>query len=360
MSIAALLVVHLALLAGTDPGQQAARPAAPQQAQQQQPSPIKIVPPVVDLGAVLPGSTNPGKFTLVNTGKDPVVVRDAVPNCKCTAISDVKGKTIAPGGTLELTAALTAGQTPGEKEATVFLTFDPVAPAREPIPPAAAKIKGDVRLAVNATPPYIDALKGVSKGTVKLRSADGKPFGVLRSGGRDPVYIGFDPAKDAPRAEYELAWDFAGTAPTGMPLWWFVFTDRPECPVIPLRVRHENTGTKHDMARFQRFWIIKEALVLGGNFMVGKPGELELVLEHYNPPKRGAIERPDWNDVRSVRSLTPDATVRFLSRRETGADESVVKIEVVPTKVGMIEGELEVTTATGVGRVPFAMFARTW
>jgi len=333
---------------------QAARPAVPgapgQQQQQQVPSPITVAPPLLDLGAVAPGSTNPGKFILINTSKAPVTVRDAIPNCKCTAISDVKGKTIPPGGTLEMTAALTAGQTPGEKEAKVTLVFDGGGAV-------VAAIKGDVRLAVNAAPAYIDALKGVSRGTSKVRSADGKPFTILRSGARAPAFVGFDPAKDAPRAEYEIAWDFAGVAPTAMPLWWFVFTDRADCPVIPLRVRHENTGSKHDMARFQRYWIIKEALALGGAVGQGKPAEIEIVIEHYNPPKRGAIDRPDCNAVQSVRSLSPDVTARFVSKRDAGADESVLKVEIVPTRAGVIECELEVVTATGSGRVPFAMKA---
>ncbi|MFM7051140.1 MAG: DUF1573 domain-containing protein, partial [Planctomycetota bacterium] len=299
------------------------------------------------------GSVNPGKFLIVNRGAAPVKVLDAVPNCKCTAISDVKGKTIAPGATLEMSASLSAPRAPGEKEAVVFLTF-------EGAPPVQAKIKGDVRLPVVATPPYADALKENVRGTVKLRSADGKPFGIVRSGGREPVFVGFDPKTDAPRAEYEIAWDLSGRACEQMPLWWFVFTDRADCPVIPLRVRDECTGSKHDMPRFQRFWIVKESLVEAGNGMQGKPTEIEVDLEHYNPPKRGAVERPDWRTVTAVRSLTPDLQATLVSTKDVGADGCLVKVALVPTRSGPIEGELEITTATGTGRVPVTMFARTW
>ncbi|MFZ9881519.1 MAG: DUF1573 domain-containing protein, partial [Phycisphaerales bacterium] len=110
MLLAALLTVQSVLLASAPAAPQAARPAAPQQAQ---PSPIVIQPPAVDLGAVQPGSVNPGKFLIVNRGSAPVRVLDAVPNCKCTAISDIKGKTIAPGATLELSASLSAPRAPG-------------------------------------------------------------------------------------------------------------------------------------------------------------------------------------------------------------------------------------------------------
>lgn len=331
------------------PGQ-AVRPIAPPPGLS---SSIVVEPPVVELGAIEPGSTHPAKFILRNTGKDPVRVLDAVPNCKCTAISDVKGKTIAPGATLELSASLAAPRAPGLKEATVLLAFDRNAPV-------SAKIRGDVRLKVIAEPPYADALKEAVRGTVKLKSADGKPFSVTRSGGRPPVFVGFDPAKDAPRAEYDIVWDLSGVPCEAMPLWWFVFTDRADCPSIPLRVRDECTGSKHDMGRFQRFWIVKESLVDVGNAMNGKASEVEIDLEHYNPPKKGAVERPEWREVKSVRSLSPSFDAAFVSKKDVGGDGCLVKVAITPKVVGEIEGELEIETATGTGRVPLTAFARTW
>lgn len=326
---------------------------APQAPQQQQPSPITVAPPVVELGNIEPGSTHPAKFVLINGGRSPVKVLAATPNCKCTAISDIAGKVIAPGGTLELAASLAAPRAPGIKEAVVFLTFDGA-------PPAQAKIRGDVRLKIVADPPYCDALKEVTSGSVKLRSADGKPFLVTRSGGREPVYVGFDPAKDAPRAEYEIRWDLSGRACEQMPIWWFVWTDRTDCHAIPLRVRDECTGSKHDMERFGRFWIVKEQFLDAGNAMNGKPVEADLELEHYNPPKKGAVERRDWSEVKSVRSLSPDADARLVSRREVPGDAAMLRIELTPKRAGAIEGELEIETATGKGRVPFVLFALTW
>ena len=333
---------------------QASRPAGQAAQQPQQASPIAIAPPVVDLGAVEPGSTHPAKFTIVNGGREEITVLAATPNCKCTAISDVAGRKIAPGGTLELSASLAAPRAPGVKEAVVFLTFDKA-------PPAQAKIKGDVRLKVIAEPAYVDALKEVTSGTVKVRSADGKPFTVSRAGGKDPVYVGFDPKKDAPRAEYTLAWSLAGLTCEEMPIWWFVWTDRvSECPVIPLRVRDECTGSKHDMARMQRFWIVKEQLLAVGATHNGTPIAADLELEHYNPARKGAVERPDWSEVKSVRSLVDGVTVKMLSQRTVPGDATVLKLELVADRGGAFEGELEVETATGKGRVPFTLFATTW
>ena len=39
---------------------------------------------------------------------------------------------------------------------------------------------------------------------------------------------------------------------------------------------------------------------------------------------------------------------------------TVLKLELVANRGGAFEGELEVETATGKGRVPFTLFATTW
>ena len=338
MSIPTLISAVLVLLAGS-----------PQQASP--PSPIVVAPPVVDIGVVEPGSTTPAKFTILNTGQTEVTVLKVTPNCTCTAISDIAGRKIAPGGMVELEASLAAPQAPGTKEAVVFLTFSGNLMAQ-------AKIKGEIRMKIAADPPYCDALKETTRGTVKLRSADGKPFTVRRSGGKAPVYRGFDPAKDQPRAEYEIAWDLTGLACEQMPLWWFVWTDRADCPMIPLRVRDECTGMRADPGRAQRFWIVKESLLVGGSGQSGKPSKVALELEHYNPPKRGAVERPDWSTVVAVRSLIPGVEVKFAGKRDLPA-AAILDLEVIAAQGGMHEGEIEIETATGKGRVPFTYFSTT-
>jgi hypothetical protein len=345
--LALLVVAGVALASGP-----AAEATAQQSSPAQQPALITVAPPVVDLGVVQPGSTNAATFTLINTGNTPVTVQSAVPNCKCTAITPVQGKVIAPQGTLEISASLAAPRVPGDKEAVVFLTFQGAAPVQ-------AKIKGEVRLPILATPPFVDALRDVTSGTVTLKSVDGKPFKVLQSGGVAPVFVGFDAAKDTPRAEYTLSWNLAGRKPEEMPLWWFVWTDRADCDAIPLRVRDEATGSKNDMERFKRFWIVKESLVIAGRGSIGATTKTEIEIEHYNPPKRGAIENPAWREVRAVRSLNPDIEVKLAGKRDVGADAAMLGVEVTPKRAGPIEGLLEIETATGKGLVPFAFFATT-
>ncbi len=348
---ALLTVALLATVLLDAPWQRSADAQQPAQQQTPQAPAIVIAPPIVDLGIVKPGSTSPAKFTLINSTAREVTVLTATPNCKCTAISPIAGKKIPPGGTLELSASLSAPRAPGVKEAVVFLTFDG-------LPPAKATIKGDVHLSVVADPPYVDALKEVVAGTVKLRSADGKPFSITRSGLAAPVFVGFDAAKDPPRAEYEVQWNLAGRSCEQMPLWWFVWTDRADCPVIPLRVRDECTGSKNDMARFARFWIVKEQFIDAGVGTKGSASRVEVELEHYNPPKKGAVERVDWSTVVAVRSLIPELTVQSLSKRDVPGDAALLLLEVTPARAGAFEGEIEIQTATGTGRVPFVFFAK--
>ncbi len=342
------LAISCAALAGPLPAT-AQAPQSPTRASQP-PSPVVVAPAVVDLGVVEPGSTTPARFTLVNRGSTPVKILSAIPNCKCTAITPVEGKVIEPGGTFELSASLAAPRVPGDKEAVVFLTFEGPFTLQ-------AKIKGEVRLPILATPPFVDALREVVNGTVTLRAVDGKPFTILRSGGAAPAFVGFDPAKDAPRAEYTIAWSLAGRAASDMPLWWFVWTDREDCDAIPLRVRDEATGSRHDMDRFKRFWIVKESLVMAGRGSVGAPHKAEIELEHYNPPKKGAVENPAWREVVGVKSLNPDLEVRFTGKRDAGVDGAMLEVEFTAKRAGPIEGLLEIETLTGKGTVPFAYFA---
>jgi hypothetical protein len=324
------------------------RPAAPTQSPSR--LTVAVAPPIHDLGIVKPGSTNPATFTLINTGSNPMKVLSAQPNCKCTEITPIVGQVIPGGGSLSFSASLAAPLVPGEKEAVVVIAFEGGGAVQ-------AKIKGEVRLPILANPPYVDALRAATSGTITLKSLDGKPFTVLQSGGAAPRFVGFDPAKDPPRPEYTVSWDLAGRASDAMPIWWFIRTDRPDCDAIPLRVRDEATGSKHDMDRFKRFWIVKDSLVMAGRGSVGATHKAEIELEHYNPPKRGAVENPLWRNVKSVRSLNPDVDVRFVGKRDAGTDGTMVEIELTAKRAGPIEGQLEIETATGKGLVSFAYFA---
>ena len=106
---------------------------------------------------------------------------------------------------------------------------------------------------------------------------------------------------------------------------------------------------------------MKDQLADAQHASVGKPSEVSIDLEHYNPPAKGQVTDPRYRDVKSVRSLTPTVTATLVSVTPQGVDSAaiIVRLEPVAGAAGPIEGELEIVTATGSGRVPFTMIAQT-
>ncbi len=312
---------------------------------------VELVAPTVDFGRVRPGSSHTATFVLRNSGAAPVSVRAAVPSCKCTNVGLEPGAVIPAGGEFSFSATLAVPTTPGDKDAKIQIVLD------DGSAPLVAQMKSVAALPIAASPAFVDALKGKTSGTVTIRSEDGKPFKVLSTDGLTPVFLGFDPSTDAPRAEYTLVWSFTPPA-TGDPrLWWIVATDREDAPLVALRVRNEATGSKADMARFERHWWVPEQLVLANRAKPGEPVTLTVDLEHYNPKARGAVERPEWAAVKSVQGLSTGATASFVKAVPEG-DHVAVTFTLTPSASvsGFLWVPVQVTTDTGSGIVPVVAF----
>lgn len=348
-AIAAALALTLAARAQM-PARPPERPAAPPAAPATPPpaaSPIRLEPPRFDLGAVPPRSIHERTFRIVNGSNAPVRIRAATPNCRCTSVSDIVGQVVPPGGSIELTAAFDAPANPGVKDARVTVSFD------GNVPPLTAEIRGDVTLPIRVTPAFVDALENRTTGTVELRSLDGRPFRVLSAGGRPPVHVGGSPAE--PQATQRLVWNIAGVPCENMPLWWIVATDHPDCPIVPLRIRHDCTGSRADSARFTRFWIPNEQLVNLGR--ISAPTEVPFQIDHYNPRGRGRVQQPQWREVRSVEIGSPQVSVELIGTRPAGDGGQVLMLRFTPrpgAAPGPFESSLWITTATGTGTVPVA------
>jgi hypothetical protein len=345
------LAVALAVVAGPACPEAPAAPAAPAAAAQAParpaaPSALVVEPPEVNFGRVAPGTKHPARFVLRNAGAAPLTIASAKPSCKCTDVSPIEGKTIPPGGTLELTAALQVPKSPGEKDAKVMIAVVG-SPGL-----VLAKMVADVTQPVRAEPAYVDALKGVSAGTVRLSSVDGKPFRVLSAGGKAPELVGFDPAKDAPRAAYELRWSVSAMG-APLPQWWVVDTDRADCAQIPLRIRHETTGARFDPEQGKRFWFPPESVVLAG---VAKPGvavRLSTTIEHLNPAAQGRVTAPDWGKVTALSVPGGEGTAAMVSATPRGTDFVDIEFDFTPAagRAGALYVPVRVTTPTGSGNV---------
>ena len=59
----------------------------------------------------------------------------------------------------------------------------------------------------------------------------------------------------------------------------------------------------------------------------------------------------------AVRSRVSELDVRYVSQREVVGGGAMIKLELTPKKQGSFEGELELETATGVGRFPVVFYA---
>ncbi len=322
-------------------------------AQTTPPAPVSIEPPLIDFGKVKPGSKLPAKFVIRNTGLDPLKITSVVPSCKCTDVNVLAGTVIAPGASVDLLATLDVPGTPGIKEAKVFLTFDGYGA------PRMAMLKADASLPIRVTPEYIDALKSVVNGTIKVTSEDGKAFSILSAGGIAPAFVGFDATKDAPRESYTLRWTVPNTPCESMPLWWIVETDRVDCPLVAMRIRHECTGSKADPTKADRYWFIPEPLAVAGRLGPDESIVIPMVIEHYNPKGRGEIVRPDWSDIKRVRSLSPKITAKLEGVRPGNKDDVAVMIRITPTALasGILYVPVEIETATGAGVFAVSMQA---
>lgn len=199
----------------------------------------------VDLGFITPRSTINHTFRITNTGSIPLTVMAVKPSCTCTTTINLDGKVIAPGATLEVPASMRAPASTGQKQVMVNVVLKGLPNVVE------LRMAGEISFPVRATTsvqgkdvPYVDADSDPTRvrGSVKLKSTDGKPFLVRAVQGQPAVIEAFDPAKDAPRAEYIVAYDL--TKFPKVPPYLVIETDHPEARLIDLRVRHATTQIK--------------------------------------------------------------------------------------------------------------------
>ena len=345
---ASLLAPALSALAQVPAGRPTAGPPAGPTPQRG--APLVIDPPLRDFGVVAPGSRHPTTFVLRNAGSAPLTIARAQPSCKCTDVTLIDGKTLAPGESVELGATLAVPDSPGLKDAKVMISVNGFPGV------VVAAMQADVTFPVRVDPAYVDALKGVSSGVVTLRSVDGTPFRVLSAGGRPPRIQGFDAVTDSPRNEYRLEWSAADLG-SPLPQWWVIDTDRADCPQLPLRIRHESTGSRFDPGRLTRFWFAPESIVLAGRVKAGGTATLRTSIEHLNPSAQGRVTNPEWSAVRGLRVPGGEGTAELVSAQPRGGDFVDIAFRFTPAsgRSGPMYVPVEITTGSGSGLVYVAV-----
>ena len=303
------------------------------------------------LGDIAPQSRHARTFVITNRSDAATRIVRVVTSCKCTETTDLSGRVLQPGESIELAATLNAPATPGIKNAKVQVVFQSGTPLT-------FELEGDVAMAVRATPAFIGGPRGKEMaGNIQIKSSDGRPFKILAVCDQPPQYVGADSESDVPRSSYILRWNLERVPDLGKRIWWVVFTDHPECPVLPLRIRNEATGARADAARFERHWLQDESFVNARTLTAGVPAEFSVVIKHYNPRARNVVQKPAWREVTGVTSGNPDLAFKYLGSTPISDEEVRVRFQVTPetTMRGPTETTFTVTTATGSG--PFTLGA---
>ena len=200
--------------------------------------PLVSEPANMDFGFLPPNTAGEGIVLLRNTSDKPLTINLVQPSCKCTTTSDLVGKQIPPGGTVELQIKLDGAPAMGVRRSSVKVMVDGYGRALEVV------VKGEVSLPVRIVPPYINAIEQKNMtGRVILESTNKKPFRILSSLGGPISIQGFDDTKDEPRSSYVVGYDLTALS-TDLPSYIYFETDAPEAGVVDVRVRQEKAPKK--------------------------------------------------------------------------------------------------------------------
>jgi hypothetical protein len=261
----------------------------------------------VELGFITPRSTINHTFRITNTGGIPLKVMAVKPSCTCTTTINLDGKVIAPGATLEVPASMRAPASTGQKQVMVNVVLQGLPKVIE------LRMAGEIAFPVRATTsvqgkdvPYVDADTDPSRvrGTVKLKSTDGKPFLVRAVQGQPPVVEAFDPSKDAPRAEYTVAYDL--TSLPKVPPYLVIETDHPGARLIDLRVRHATTHIKPVLS-------LAEFRASAGCVKVGAVVPLDIEIKNLGMLQVTGVRSGDPRFTATMVGQTGDAKLRTVA-----------------------------------------------
>ena len=305
---------------------------------------LRIEPGGFDYGMIPPKSTHEFTTVLRNLGSRPIEILEAKPDCACTVPQDVSGTIIPAGGSVPFHVTFNAPTEPGPKTAKLFLIFNDAGQQRH----ALIKLDGMITMPVRAEPPYVDALKGVTTGQTRVESVDGRPFQIISTNGEPPVYTdGFDPRTDQPRNAYEVQWTIPPRTTEncqGMRLWWVIETDHPDCPILPMRVRHECTGGLSDPDRKRRGWQSKEVIAQLGAMQAGVPIEVDVDILNKKNVRIFAVQS---------RSSAADAELVSTSPKEGGITTYRVRLTPRRGYEGMLYAMVLFRSDTGSKDIAF-------
>ena len=289
------------------------------------PPPLVIEPPALDFGFIAPGESKTGIFTLKNPNNFPLTIVALQPTCTCTSTTDLSGRVIAPGESIQFDASLAAAVATGPRKSTVKVIVEGFSK------PVEVDVRAEVVVELRVVPPAINVLPNVPvAGRVVIESVDKKPFQILSADNKAPAFIGFDPANDAARSTYLVRYDFTRIASDTLPAWWLIETDRINSPVLAVKFRNDASHIV-PVVRMKEY-------------------NLNLGLIPTNGAKEFTFDLVDWADpVTSITSMSDSFTAQLVAQDRQGKDVQV-RARVTPTSSvrGLFQCKLQMNTGDKV------------
>ncbi|MDY7107250.1 MAG: DUF1573 domain-containing protein [Planctomycetota bacterium] len=304
--------------------------------------PVVFDPPQLDFGTISPDTEMRGTVRISNTGDEPLKILAMRPDCQCTTVEDLSGRTIPAGESIELTAVVDSGSPQGTRRNEIRFLFE----GYRAYGPMAVKLIADVAGPIRVEPPFFNLSEQVT-GVVGVHARDGRPFRVLAVNGEPPVYANdFDPASSGPQSGYLLDWDMSMYDPmtcedaegNRMPKWWVIETDHPDAPLVDVFVRHYPCTLPEPLG--DRRWLLSKQRVLLGELRPGESAEFDVELEWLGSQKPN-------DTIGAVRSESGqfEAELTSLDRVE---DRITCRVKVTPRAEvrGLLYGEVRFFAAS--------------
>ena len=293
---------------------------------------VEIVPQVLDLGPIVPNKAASGSVQIRNVGDMPVRILSVKASCKCTTIGDLTGTVIAPGASVALEAELEPQPITGLRTATISVIFEGANEAY------LVDLRAEVTLAVRVSPSYLNLASGETTGHIVVASIDGRPFNVLSSNRRPPVFVDFDPEFDEPRSSYMLRWDLTQeTLTRSLDRSWVIETDHPDAPFTDARVRHLSTI---DSSAPSRAWKVPSRRSIIG--FVEQGSSKDFTIE---------VKKIGRDAIYTIRSLARDFNAELVDFERKGVD-AVCTVRITPRAgfTGLLYGAIELLASSGTCR----------
>lgn len=279
-------------------------PAASAQAAQAR-APVVAEPQTFNFGVSDPNDIVDATFTLRNNGSRPVVIREVKPACKCT-VPTLPTNVIPPGQSIDISASLDLRGSlgPAKKEFSIF--FEGYGA------PLVCAIEGVLTYAV-AVEPVRPNLGTSLRGTVRLQSADGRPFRVLSVHGKEPRVVRQYPPGGSRAIWFDVMFDArtprdAVGPSVAAPFMMLVRTDHPDAAVLDVRFGGSVAATpEQEYIMRWRDILVQRRNVNLGVLEPGEPATFQTVVtrpaEVHHEPATASIEGEDL-EVR-VTSVEP-------------------------------------------------------